>query len=249
MSKAFDRVWHKGLILKLRLIGITGPLLTWFSDYLSNRKQRVVLPGTCSDWSAILSGVQQGSILGPLLFLFYINGIVKDIDMNVRLFADDTSLYIIVDTPVNAAQKLNADLSKIHKWATRWLVTFNPFKTEPMIISRKRSIADHPSLVMNNQQIQEVESHKHLGLVFSKDGTWHDHINSITNKLWSRINVMHKLKFVLDRKALQIIYYTFIRPILEYSDVVWDNCTQCENKRTMMVLYRSPEQTALQTYC
>ena len=93
MSKAFDRVWHKGLLLKLRLIGITEPLLTWFSDYLSNRKQHVVLPGTCSDWSDILAGVPQGSILGPLLFFIYINDIVKDIDTNVRLFADDTSLY------------------------------------------------------------------------------------------------------------------------------------------------------------
>ena len=103
--------------------------MTWFSDYLSNRKRRVVLPGTCSDWSAILAGVPQGSILGPLLFLIYINDIVKDIDTNVRLFADDTSLYIIMDTPVNAAQKLNADLSKIHNWAIRWLVTFNPSMT------------------------------------------------------------------------------------------------------------------------
>ena len=84
---------------------------------------------------------------------------------------------------------------------------------------------------MNNQQIQEVESHKHLGLVFSKEGTWHDHINSITNKAWGKINVMRKLKFVFHRKAPQIIYYTFIRPILEYSDVVWDNCTQYKKNR------------------
>ena len=104
------------------------------------------------------------------MFLIYISDIVKDIDTNVRLFANDTSLYIIVDTPVNTVQKLNADLSKINNWATRWLVTFNPSKTESMIISRKRSIANHLSLVLNNQQIQDVESHQHLGLVFSKDG-------------------------------------------------------------------------------
>ena len=155
--------------------------------------------------------VPQGSILGLLLFLIHNNDIVKDIDTSVRLFADDTSLYIIVDTLVNAAQKLNADLSKIHNW----LVSFNPSRTESMIISKKRSIANHSLLVKNNQQIQEVKFHKHLGLVFSKDGTWHDHINSFTNKAWGRINVMRTLKFVLDRKALQIIYYTFIRPIQE----------------------------------
>ena len=81
---------------------------------------------------------------------------------------------------------------------------------------------------MNEQQIQEVESHKHLGLIFSKDGSLHDHINSIANKAWGRINVMRKLTIVLDRKTLQIIYYTFIRPILEYSDVVWACSTQYE---------------------
>ena len=105
-----------------------------------------------------------------------------------------------MDTPVNAAQKINADLSKIHNWATRWLITFNPSKKESMIISRKRFIANQSPLVMNNQQIQEDESHKHLGLVFSMDGTWHDHINLITNKAWCRINVMRKLKLSLIEK-------------------------------------------------
>ena len=83
--------------------------------------------------------------------LFFINDFVVDLDTNVRLFADDTSLYIIVDTPVNAALKLNSDLLKIHIWATRWLVTFNPSKSEPLLISRKRWDTDHPPLVMNDQ--------------------------------------------------------------------------------------------------
>lgn len=228
ISKAFDRVWHKGLLLKLKCVGIRGSLLKWFSNYLLDRKQRVVIPGASSDWSSVTAGVPQGSILGPLLFLIFINDIVVDLDTNVRLFADDTSLYIIVDTPVNAALKLNSDLLKIHNWATRWLVTFNPSKSESLLISRKRSDIDHPPLVMNDQPILEVNCHKHLGLLFSSNGTWHDHINQITSKAWTRINVMRKLKFVLDRKSLQTIYFTFVRPILEYSDIIWDNCTQYE---------------------
>lgn len=228
VSKAFDRVWHRGLLLKLRSVGITGSLLNWFSDYLSNRRQRVVLPGACSDWKNITAGVPQGSILGPLLFLIFINDIVNDLDTNVRLFADDTSLYIIVDTPENAALKLNNDLRKIHSWATQWLVTFNPSKSETLLISRKRSRINHPALFMNNQQLIEVESHKHLGLIFSNDGTWHAHIDLIASKAWTRVNVMRKLKFILNRKALQMIYTTFIRPVLEYSDIIWDNCTQYE---------------------
>ena len=111
ISKAFDRVWHKGLLLKLKCVGIRGSLLKWFSNYLLDRKQRVVIPGASSDWSSVTADVPQGSILGPLLFLIFINDIVVDLDTNVRLFADDTSLYIIVDTPVNAALKLNSSLS------------------------------------------------------------------------------------------------------------------------------------------
>ena len=226
ISKAFDRVWHRGLLHKLNYVGIRGRLLDWFSDYLTNRRQRVVLPGSCSDWSYLKAGVPQGSILGPLLFLIFINDIVNDINSNIRLFADDTSLYIIVDTPQNTASVMNNDLSKINTWATKWLVTFNPAKSESLLITRRRTDLQHPQLILNNQSIENVTSHKHLGLVLSNDGTWHNHIELITSKAWARINIMRKLKFQFDRKTLEIIYFTFIRPILEYADVVWDNCTQ-----------------------
>ena len=93
--------------------GITGSLLTWFRSYLTNRKQRVVLPGVQSNWNYIRAGVPQGSILGPLLFLLFINDIVTDIGSNIRLFADDTSLYMIVDNPTATAELLNLDLKKI----------------------------------------------------------------------------------------------------------------------------------------
>ena len=112
ISKAFDRVWHKGLLFKLKSIGVSDSLLFWFSDYLLERKQRVVLPGAASSWKHIKAGVPQGSILGPLLFLIYINDIVEDIHSSIRLFADDTCIYIIVDNPLLAANTLNADLTK-----------------------------------------------------------------------------------------------------------------------------------------
>ena len=112
VCKAFDRVWHKGLLFKLKSVGITDSLLDWFEDYLSNRKQRVVLPGATSRWTNIKAGVPQGCILGPLLFLVYINDIVDEINSNIRLFADDTSLYIIVENPIEAAFQLKKILKK-----------------------------------------------------------------------------------------------------------------------------------------
>ena len=100
ISKAFDKVWHSGLIFKLESAGINGNLLQWFQDYLSNRYQKVIIPGGSSDLCALRAGVPQGSVLGPLLFLIYINDIVSDIESDINLFADDTSLIKIVENPI-----------------------------------------------------------------------------------------------------------------------------------------------------
>ena len=143
LSKAFDRVWHKGLLFKLKQNGISGNPLVWFKMYLSGRSQRVVLNGSNSEWKSINAEVPQVSILGPLLFLF-INDIVTDIKASIKLFADDTSLYVTVDIPQNAADIINRDLEKIHEWSVNWLVKFNPQKMETMVISRKLIKPLHP---------------------------------------------------------------------------------------------------------
>ena len=232
ISKAFDRVWHRGLLHKLSSLGITGNLLKWFSSYLSNRRQRVVLNGTCSGWAYVKAGVPQGSIMGPLLFLIYINDIVNEIHSNIRLFADDTSLYIIVENPQIAATILNTDLGIITRWASDWLVDFNPSKTVSMTVSRKLAQINHPLLFMDNTVISESSSHKHLGLTFSNTCTWSEHIKLITDTAWSRLNLLRVLKFRIKRRALQKLYFAFIRPLLEYSCSVWDNCST-ENKKIL----------------
>ena len=153
IKKAFDRVWHAGLMYKLKAAGVSGSLLKCFISYLADRKQRVVFPGAQSDWNFIHAGVPQCSILGPLLFLLYINDIVTDIGSNIRLFADNTSLYIIVDYPNIPAEIINSDLVKISKWARAWLVDFNAAKNEALLLSRKINRPLHPPLYMHNQQI------------------------------------------------------------------------------------------------
>jgi hypothetical protein len=230
ISKAFDKVWHKGLLVKLNHAGISGNLLCWFSNYLSNRRQRVVLPGATSEWSFTNAGVPQGSILGPLLFLIFINDIVVDIGSSICLFADDTSLYIIVNDPTQSADQLQSDINAITSWADTWRVTFNPAKTISVLFSRKQPRPIHPQLTMFNDLISEEECHKHLGLFLSSDGSWHLHINYIIDKAWKRVNVMRKLKFQLNKNALEKIYFAFIRPILEYADVIWNNCSSYEKQ-------------------
>ena len=158
-----------------------------------------------------------------------INDLVEDIHSSIRLFADDTSLYIIVDDPIQAAEQLNLDLTKIHRLADKWLVTFNPEKSESILLSMKHNKPYHPPVLLNQTQIAEVNSHKHLGIIFSNDCTWHERLELVKSKAWKQINIMRKLKFQLDRKSLQNIYLSFIRPLLKYADVVWNNCTQYES--------------------
>ena len=130
VSKAFDKVWHEGLLYKLSNIGIRGQLLQWFQDYLSKRQQRVLVRGQSSDWGTIEAGVPQGSVLGPLLFLIYVNDMVKEVSCGVKLFADDTLIYTTVDNPELSTLELNKNMDKLDKWAKRWLVNFNATKTK-----------------------------------------------------------------------------------------------------------------------
>lgn len=231
ISKAFDRVWHRGLLYKLSRIGCSDHVIKWFSSYLSNRRQCVILSGATSEWASVHAGVPQGSILGPLLFLIFINDIVKNINSCIRLFADDTSLYIIVENPQAAAVSLNLDLNTISDWALDWLVDFNARKTMSLLISLKSNAVSHPHLFMNDTIISESTSHKHLGITFSNTCSWTEHISKIIETASTRLNLLRALKFKINRKSLEKIYIAFIRPLLEYSDSVWDNCsTECKNQ-------------------
>ena len=225
ISKAFDRVWHGGLLYKLSEYGISGTLLHWFENYLSNRRQRVCTGGVFSDWKVVKAGVPQGSVLGPLLILVYINDIVHNINANIRLFADDTSIFLRVDNPIGAANELNEDLRTINRWAQQWLVSFNPSKTESLLISKKRNKPQHPPVYFSNTIINEVTEHKHLGIIFSDNGQWNKHIQYIAETTRKRLAILRSQQFKLDRISLERVYISFIRPVLEYGDILWNNCS------------------------
>ena len=116
-SKAFDKVWHKVIIFKLKQNGISGNLLELLADFLKDRKQRVVLNGQVSSWANVTAGVPQVSILGPLLFFIYINDLASGLSSNAKLFADDTSLFSVTHDINTSANKLNNDSAKINNWA------------------------------------------------------------------------------------------------------------------------------------
>ena len=168
ISRAFDKVWHNGLIYKLKQNGVRGDLFNLVIDFLDARKQRVVLNGQYSSWASVKAGVSQGSILCPLFFLIFINDLSDNLVSNPKLFADDTSLFSVVRDITLSAKNLNDDLKKIKKWAFQWKMSFNldPNKqAEEVVFSRKLNKPNHPSLNFNNAVVIQSTNHKHLGMI------------------------------------------------------------------------------------
>ena len=229
VSKAFDRVWHRGLLHKLEEIGIRGTLLQWFKAYLQNRKQRVSLNGQLSDIEVINAGVPQGSILGPLLYIIYMNDIVDTIGDNIRLYADDCSIYVIGKNQMEIADKLNEDLERIALWADMWKVKFNPNKTVNINFTRHNAPMQLP-IHMNGIPIRDTTTHTHLGVVLQSNSKWNNHIQIMTEKNYKKIDILRHLKYKFDRRTLELLYMTFIRPALEYGSSVWTNITKDQQK-------------------
>ena len=225
ISKAFDKVWHKGLLFKLKRNGIEGPLFLLLKNYLSNRKQRVVLNGQTSNWTDIQAGVPQGSVLGPLLFLIYINDLPEGLQSNVKLFADDTSIFSIVNNVNLSCNKLNADLLKINNWAYQWKMSFNPdpnkLATE-VIFSHKINQVVHPPVFFNNLLVTTQPSTKHLGMILDSKLNFELHLEDKIRKAHRGIGLIKRLQCDLSRKTLLNIYKSFIRPHLDYGDIIYD---------------------------
>ena len=225
ISKAFDRVWHDALLFKLRSNGINGNLYFLIKSFLSNRKQRVVLNGQSSEWANVSAGVPQGSILGPLFFLIYINDLSEGLQTNVKLFADDTSLFSVVHNKIDSANDLNSDLKKISKWAWKWKMSFNPDPTkqaQEIIFSRRFRKENHPNLIFNNNSVYRANSQKHLGLILDEKLTFNEHLKEKFGKVNKGLGLLRKLNSLLPRSSLLTIYKSFIRPHLDYCDVIYD---------------------------
>ena len=163
VASAFEKVWHDGLIEKLKQNGITESCLKLFNSYLHNRKQIVVVDGKKSSVEQIKAGIPQGSRLGPLLFIIYINDIKEDLESDFLIFADDTTLIASGPDKVTTASQISRDLLKIEAWASKWKVTFNGDKSKEMIFSRK-DLGPSPPIMFCIHQVEKVLSHRHLAL-------------------------------------------------------------------------------------
>ena len=224
ISKAFDKVWHDGLIFKLKQNGISGRLVSLLENYLQNRKQRVVLNGSHSDYSKSDSGVPQGSVLGPLLFLIYINDLERNISSNIKFFADDTMLFSIVKDLVISANDLNHDLDVIYQWAYRWKMEFNPDPAKhatAILFTCKNSNLNHPQLIFNGTAGVSVSEHKHLGLILEPGLSFEKHLSKKISKAKKNVGILKHLSKFLPLKTLDHMYEALVRPHLDYSDVIY----------------------------
>ena len=210
---------------KLKQNGISGNLLNIFEDFLRNKKQRVVLNGQTSNWKNIHAGVPQGSILGPLLFLIYINDLAENLSSNSKLFADDTSLFSVVRDLNTSANEINDDLKNIEAWAHEWKVSFNPDplkQAQEVIFSLKRNKPHHPDIIFNGNPVKKSSSQKHLGMFFDSKLDFEEHMKGVFDKTSKSIGLIRKLRIFLPRPSLLQIYKSFVRPHLDYGDIIYD---------------------------
>ena len=210
LSKAFDTVNHSILLSKLDLYGIRGNANQWFRSYLSNRKQKVFVNGVESNFLLVNSGVPQGSILGPFLFLIYINDFEKATNyFSLRLFADDTSLTATGKDLDVLLQRINSELPAIYEWLCSNKLTLNLLNTQPR---QKISFNLYPPLKLADQSLEKSYSVKYLGLIIDCFLSWHELIYHISSKVSKSVNIIAKLKPHVTSQSLISIYYALVYP-------------------------------------
>ena len=216
-KKAFDKVPHKRLLTKVRALGVSGRTAEWIEHWLSDRRQRVVINGECSSWAPVRSGVPQGSVLGPLLFLIYINDLDTGLVSKISKFADDTKLGANAASPT-AVEDLQQDLDKIGEWSEAWQMPFNTDKCTVMHIGRTNRSANYSLL---GSQIPTTNLEKDLGVYISADlksSRQCIEVEKKANKVLGYIGRQFKYR---EKEIILPLYNTLVRPLLEYAVQFW----------------------------
>ncbi len=239
-SKAFDSVSHKLLILKLKSLGFCGSLLHWFDDYLTGRLQRVVLEGSCSDWLPVNSGVPQGSILGPLLFLFYINDMADAVSpaSTLALFADDSKVFRQIRS-VHDSVLLQADLDSLLTWSRTWKLNFNINKCKILSINNTNPLLLH-NYTISNSPLVRVDHINDLGLIINGNLNWETHINSKIAKADKMLGLVKRtVGYRCPQKTKQTLYNTLVKSSLSYGSIIWSYGSKKMLKRIESVQRRA----------
>jgi hypothetical protein len=218
-SKAFDRVPHQRLLHKLHHYGIRESLLQWIDNFLTQRHQRVVIDGQASDWTPVTSGVPQGTVLGPLLFLTFINDLPTGIASKLRLFADDCLMYRTIANTSDTTD-LQQDLDRLHQWSSNWQMQFNTDKCHLMRFTLRRNVIN-AHYHLGDNQLTSVTDYPYLGLTFSCDMSWKKHIDKISTKANRMLGLIRRNLRNSSSKIRELAYMSLVRPHVEYCSTVW----------------------------
>ena len=220
--KAFDSVPHKRLLLKLEKLGVSGNVLKWISDFLSDRLQRVVINGKSSEWSEVTSGVPQGSVLGPLLFILYVNDLPEQVNSYCKLFADDAKLYKELQN-LDDFETMQDDLNKLCQWTIKWLMLFNVDKCKVMHIGKDNPRFEY-EMSDNNRNIKvlkSVDCEKDLGVYLQDNLKFDKHVSLTVNRANRLIGLIKRAFSYLEEETLLVLYKSLIKPILDYGNIIW----------------------------
>ena len=217
LQKAFDKVPHMRLLTKLTAYGVTGPIFEWIKDFLTNRTQFVTVGTENSPEVPVTSGVPQGSVLGPTLFIYFINDMPDTLDCTVKIFADDTKAYTEVQS-TEQRDRLQRNIDNLLHWTNLWQIKFNCSKCKILHIGRKNPCYNY---VMNGLNLQETKLEKDLGIYVDNNLTFEGHINEIVNKANRLVGMISRFITHKDKDIMVPLFKTLVRPVLEYGNAVW----------------------------
>ena len=238
VSAAFDKCWHSGLLAKLAQIKVEDSCHDLFKSYLSDRRQFVMVDSCKSSIKEVEAGVPQGSRLGPLLWILFVNDISDNLESEVMIFADDTCLFASAKDPAETVQILNRDLVKIGDWAHKWKVLFNPGKSKDLIFSTK-TLYNSPPVIFNGTEVDRVHQHKHLGIWLSCTLDWEKQIKEVCLRANGKLAVLRSVKF-LKRSTLDLLYKLTVRSVVDYGLVIYfHNLKLTQISRLNQIQYRA----------
>ena len=238
LAKAFDSVSHDILLQKLQHYGLRGNVFKFFQSYLSSRSQFVKIDNIKSSLLNVDFGVPQGSILGPLLFLIFVNDLPAATNFFIRLFADDTFLCSQNKNISLLKNEVNSELKKVFIWLASNKLTLNIGKSKFMFFSNKKKDIDKLKIKIHGKQLESCDSYKYLGVIFDSNLSWKPHIDYICGKISKACGALSKLRHCVDFDTLKTVYYALVHSYLRYGIVTWGSASETVLRPLTMLLNR-----------